>query len=219
MNRFGRIAGIMAFMGMLACSHAGLILNGDFESGNTGFSSQYEYTSVNGGLATGGEGSGGGRYGIGTNPQFFHPSFVSAGDHTTGSGNMMVVNGSFTPNKVVWSGTVAPPLTIGTTYKFSAWVMNVYPTSPANLQFSFGGNTLGTIAPTGSGVWQEFTAFLVATADQSSGLIDLNIAFSGNDFAVDDITLTAVPEPATMLAGALLLLPFGASTLRRMRKS
>jgi F0F1-type ATP synthase assembly protein I len=28
-----------------------------------------------------------------------------------------------------------------------------------------------------------------------------------------------VPEPTTMIAGALLLLPFGASTLRILRKS
>ena len=28
-----------------------------------------------------------------------------------------------------------------------------------------------------------------------------------------------VPEPTTMIAGALLLLPFGASTLRMLRKS
>ena len=31
--------------------------------------------------------------------------------------------------------------------------------------------------------------------------------------------VTAVPEPTTMIAGALLLLPFGASTLRMLRKS
>jgi hypothetical protein len=30
---------------------------------------------------------------------------------------------------------------------------------------------------------------------------------------------TPVPEPTTMIAGALLLLPFGASTLRMLRKS
>jgi hypothetical protein len=34
-----------------------------------------------------------------------------------------------------------------------------------------------------------------------------------------DLTATPVPEPTTMIAGALLLLPFGASTLRRMRKT
>jgi hypothetical protein len=30
--------------------------------------------------------------------------------------------------------------------------------------------------------------------------------------------LTPVPEPTTMIAGALLLLPFGASTLRILRR-
>ena len=34
-----------------------------------------------------------------------------------------------------------------------------------------------------------------------------------------DLQLTVVPEPKTMIAGALLLLPFGASALRTLRKS
>jgi hypothetical protein len=131
---------------------------------------------------------------------------------------MMVVNGSGDATKTVWSGTVSPSLSIGTTYQFSAWVANVYFNNPANLQFSFGGNILGTISPTGVGVWQQFTATFVAAANQSSGLLDLVTAPDGNDFAVDDISLTAVPEPTTMIAGALLLLPFGASTLRMLRK-
>ena len=33
------------------------------------------------------------------------------------------------------------------------------------------------------------------------------------------VTITLVPEPTTMIAGALLLLPFGASTLRILRKT
>ena len=41
----------------------------------------------------------------------------------------------------------------------------------------------------------------------SSGSVDIN-----------SITITSVPEPTTMIAGALLLLPFGASTLRILRK-
>jgi len=32
-------------------------------------------------------------------------------------------------------------------------------------------------------------------------------------------TTAAVPEPTTMLAGTLLLLPFGASTIRVLRKN
>jgi hypothetical protein len=35
---------------------------------------------------------------------------------------------------------------------------------------------------------------------------------------IESITIGAVPEPTTMVAGALLLLPFGASTLRILRK-
>jgi hypothetical protein len=34
-----------------------------------------------------------------------------------------------------------------------------------------------------------------------------------------NIQILAVPEPTTMVAGALLLLPFGASTLRLLRKN
>ena len=40
-----------------------------------------------------------------------------------------------------------------------------------------------------------------------------------NTSGSDTIDFTAVPEPTTMIAGALLLLPFGASTLRVLRKN
>jgi hypothetical protein len=44
---------------------------------------------------------------------------------------------------------------------------------------------------------------------------------SGNDETafIDNVSVSAVPEPTTMVAGALLLLPFGMSTLRILRKS
>ena len=43
----------------------------------------------------------------------------------------------------------------------------------------------------------------------------------GTQFAMDNLTINAtpVPEASTMLAGALLLLPFGVSTLRLLRKT
>ena len=49
-----------------------------------------------------------------------------------------------------------------------------------------------------------------------------------NEGYVNDVTINGttydfepapVPEPTTMIAGALLLLPFGASTLRMLRTS
>jgi hypothetical protein len=38
-------------------------------------------------------------------------------------------------------------------------------------------------------------------------------------FEFDNVAYSAVPEPSTMISGALLLLPFGASTLRILRKN
>ena len=95
MWKLGIRTGLVAF----ALSHASAnsVINGDFEAGNSGFTSQYVYTAVAGGLATGGEAphfAGEGKYAVGSNPQHFHPSFVSFGDHTTGHGLMMIVNGS-----------------------------------------------------------------------------------------------------------------------------
>jgi hypothetical protein len=50
-------------------------------------------------------------------------------------------------------------------------------------------------------------AYIGDTGGVSSGSVDIN-----------SITVSAVPEPTTMVAGALLLLPFGASALRILRK-
>lgn len=58
------------------------------------------------------------------------------------------------------------------------------------------------------------------TFDSSGGTQNPNYAGSGPHFAMDNMTInaTAVPEASTMLAGALLLLPLGASTLRILRR-
>ena len=43
--------------------------------------------------------------------------------------------------------------------------------------------------------------------------------YANNGFnVIGSVTLTAVPEPTTIISGVLLLLPFGASTLRILRK-
>jgi hypothetical protein len=202
----------------VTAARASLIVNGDFESGNSGFTSAYEYTTASGGLATGGEGSGGGKYAIGTNPQYYHSGFASFGDHTSGTGNMMIVNGSFTPGKNVWTGSLVSSLVVGQTYVLSAWVRNAYAASPASLRFSVGGVQVGSdFSVIGTDQWHQFTATFVAAANQTPTAVDINTAFSGNDFAIDDLSLVAVPEPSTYLAGALLLLPFGVQVLRRLR--
>ena len=57
---------------------------------------------------------------------------------------------------------------------------------------------------------------LYVTKDIALGVISPN----GGFITISQVTQSfhQVPEPATMIAGALLLLPFGASTLRVLRK-
>jgi hypothetical protein len=197
---------------------AGLITNGDFENGNNGFSSGYLNTSVADGLLTGDAShpGGEGEYAVGTDPKYFHPYFVSAYDHTKqdGTGKMMIVNGSTASNVNVWTGTITS-LVVGETYEFSAWVMNVYPESPAKLNFSYNGNSLGSFSATSAGVWQQFTAKFIAGASLSASAVDINMDYSGNDFALDDIDVKAVPEPSLIL---LLGLGIGSATFAGWRR-
>ena len=49
---------------------------------------------------------------------------------------------------------------------------------------------------------------------------DVVFSTSDDQFAMDNMTINApVPEPTTVVAGAMLLLPFGMSTLRMFRKN
>jgi len=64
----------------------------------------------------------------------------------------------------------------------------------------------------------------VALGDMTVNWVGLEIGEGGSGAAsanIESITVSgvsAVPEPTTVIAGALLLLPFGASTLRVLRK-
>ena len=231
---------MLVCLGSLAASQASanLIFNGDFEAGNTGFSSDYTYIAPGTVNPPGAPDQGQsdytlwdeGTYSVGTDPNSLHASWAIFGDHTTGIGDMMIVNGAASPVSV-WQGTLTSALVVGQTYEFSAWVANLFPppvgvgtspTAPAQLQFSIGGNQIGaSFTAPGVGVWSEFTATFVAGSEPIA-VLDLNTVPNGNDFALDDISLislTAVPEPTTMIAGVLLLLPFGASTLRILRRN
>jgi hypothetical protein len=167
-----------------------LIANGDFSLGNTIFSSSYVYgTGGTWGLL-----SSEAQYAISTNPQLTHTNFASFGDHTTGSGNMMVVNGASVANVNIWCQTI--PVTPNTDYDFSAWGATCVASNPAILQFSINGVLIGTplALPISTGVWTPFHAVWNSGSNTSITICitDQATAFSGNDFAIDDISFRQI---------------------------
>lgn len=158
-----------------------LIVNGDFESGNSDFTSDYTYNP--GDLVPEGV------YDVLDNPQNSHTGFAPCNDHTSGSGNMMAVNGAGIPNSNVWCQTVS--VTPNSQYVFSAWVTTLVASSPAQLQFSINGSPLGPIfsAPGGTCNWQDFFATWNSGSNSSATIciVNQNTALGGNDFALDDL--------------------------------
>lgn len=160
-----------------------LITNGDFSTGNTGFNTDYTNNQASTwNIAT---------YAISPNPNATHANFANMGDHTTGTGNMMVVNGAGTPNTNVWCQTFA--VSPNTIYSFSAWVATIAQAPLASLQFEVNGVALGVPfnAPASSFLgWQQYANTWNSGAATSATIciINQNTASSGNDFAIDDIS-------------------------------
>lgn len=55
-------------------------------------------------------------------------------------------------------------------------------------------------------------------ANGAYGVVVMNVYYQNGTLSQDQLAI-AVPEPSTVIAGALLLLPFGASVLRTVRKN
>ncbi|MBK7212006.1 MAG: HYR domain-containing protein [Bacteroidales bacterium] len=182
-----------------------LVVNGDFSTGNSGFTSGYSYDpTANGLIAPESE------YAINSNAHYTHTNFWGY-DHTNGSGtgnnNFLIVNGAkFAPQPYVWRETVT--VLPNTDYYFSAWAISLNNVAPyAELQFSVNGAQVGTIAYLTSGQniltnpWQDKDRFYGSWNSGSATtavieILDLNTSANGNDFGLDDIsfgTLAQIP--------------------------
>src|SRR5262245_47448386 len=137
---------------------ADLIANGSFNDGNVGFSSQYSTASC----------TNAGNYRVIANPHDCHGSWQGS-DHTSGSGNMMVVNGATTAGRVVWSQTV--PVIQNQPYQFQLYVCSLFTGAPANLSFAINGTEIGMqAAPSTLSSWVEFSSVWNAGAATSAVL-------------------------------------------------
>jgi hypothetical protein len=187
-----------------------LVTNGDFDAGNTGFSTNYTYVTDGAGAT---EMYPEGTYAVVPNANTVHNMFWGTG-HTPSGGNYMVVNGSPALGQDVWSQnniTVQP----NTTYYFSAWGLSVVNGNNAVLRFSINGSQVGTIAYLPNGYtstagpfnWVRFygswNSGFATEADLS--IINLNTILGGNDFGLDDISFGTLSPVALTVSPSTIL--------------
>ncbi len=176
-----------------ACEYsADLITNGSFNSGNTGFSSDLNYvTGIFCPLCP--ENT----YTVGINATFYHSDFTGS-DHTNPPfGSFYIANGPGTAGVSVWCQSFA--VQPGTDYTFTFWARDITNNSEihpyALLQPSFNGILIDDTLEANGG-WESFSMLWNSGTDTFLELCLLNqqSLTGGNDFGLDDISLTACQE-------------------------
>ncbi|MDD2986949.1 PKD-like domain-containing protein, partial [Flavobacterium sp.] len=162
-----------------------LVFNGDFSQGDLGFTSDYQFLAPNN--PSGIQGA----YGIVNNSQTWFAGFSSCTDHTSGTGNMLVADGSINaaPNDKIWCQTI--PVTPGQNYTFSYWVQTVVTGNQANIDVVINGVSVGANStPAGTCNWIQRTFTWNSGASTVAEICLIDTIVAGNDFAIDDISFT-----------------------------
>ena len=175
------------------------VVNGNFEQGNVGFSSSYQYNSNLWGEGT---------YYVDSDASLHHESFYGYGHN---GGNFMMVNGSTSPGTQVWTEVIS--VHPNTYYAFSTWVCTLagQANEVALLQFSINNNQIGEVfsAPPYTGNWEQFYELWYSgnATTATITILNQNTVGSGNDFGLDDISfreLVLVGNPTcTVYVGSM----------------
>jgi hypothetical protein len=115
-------------------------------------------------------------------------------------------------------GGIEQTLTVtpGHSYKISYWLCNLGGT-PSEYDVTWGGISLVDKVSSDAFDYTEFTFQVLATS--STETLSFGLLQVPNDFLLDDVSVAAVPEdPAFIVSGAILLVPFGAGALRMFRQ-
>jgi hypothetical protein len=125
------------------------------------------------------------------------------------------------------SQTLGVDLTPNTTYDLSIWVGGrtdnpfLNPGSAYSISLLGGANILSSVNPIvpPTGGWTELsTTYTTGPSVTPATPLGIAITSIGSQLDFDDVKVTAVPEPTTIISGAMLLLPFGSRALRQLRK-
>jgi hypothetical protein len=199
-----------------------LVTNGNFSAGNTGFASDYSYRApgnYGGALAEG-------LYAIDTNAINTHSAWQSFGDNTGDAAGLYFIANGAGFNSVAWAQTIA--VQAGYSYNFSAFAANLCCNAnqaPPNfseltLEADAGSGfaTIATFTLSGVGTWLVVGGNYVNGQNTSLALriVNTNTIAGGNDFALDDISFNAVPEPQSWM---MLIAGFGLVGAAMRRRS
>ncbi len=185
-----------------------LVVNGNFELGNVGFTTEYTYVpNPSLGIASG-------KYAVDVDPQPYYRNFNGNKDHTKGDGTglYMIVDG--TSNLVVWKQTIE--VKPNTTYYLSAWSLKIFEASNnhANpkLGFSVNGQDIGEkvelvdYSATGDNPWLDKYRFYATWPSGSATKATVEVvnyvnSSGGNDFGLDDISFGTLAPPVIEISG------------------
>jgi hypothetical protein len=169
-------------------SNAEMVVNGDFSQGNTGFTSQYTFEPLTN--------TGSGGYFVGGNANHWNPNMSSAcTDHTGGvDSNMLIANGALTQAVPVWCQTFSVYPNVD--YNLSCYIAELHNQNYPVIQWMVngvrqgGGQRVFYIFPC---PWSQYQITWNSGVNTSATfcLIDTNIQGNGNDFIIDDISITA----------------------------
>ena len=165
------------------------------------FTTDYKYVAGSLGNELYGEGT----HRVGEYAKDFHSNFCSTPAHS--GTKFLIANGASNQTTRVWFKQVH--ITPNTRYAFSVWGLSVHPSVPAKLAFFVTDNAITSLdISNGIGqigqefsftssttVWTEF--FVFWDSGEFSGIktltiVNTNIASSGNDFAIDDVSFCGV---------------------------
>jgi hypothetical protein len=213
-NKLSLVAVVGSVLIMPFGAAAGLILNGDFEQPVQGSSSSPSQflpvgSSIPGWLVVGTGGVNVDQtfsptpYWPGNSSQFMDLTGNSGGGGVRSDSLATVAGQVYTVTFDAMNGSTV----FSTRGAFSGYAFSLQATGGPLVSYSL---AAGQIA-------NSLTYTFTATGGDQLTFMDLT-EFDSNAGWIDNVRISAVPEPTTVIAGALLLLPFGASTIRILRK-